>query len=324
MLGSEARREGIGSARLAAYASAAAHGCIPRALDMAGVGSAQLRLVPHDDAYRMRLDALAELIAADRRAGVTPLLVVGTAGTVDTGAVDDLDGIAGLCAREGVRFHVDGAFGALAMLSATRRAVLRGIERADSVAFDFHKWGQVPYDAGCILVRDGADQLAAFGQNVAYLRREVRGLAGGHPWPCDLGPDLSRGFRALKVWMTLKAYGADRIGAVVDRCCELAQRLAGHVAAEPALELLAPVPLNIVCFRVRGGADDLDRLNADIVADLQESGVAAPSTTSIGGKLAIRAALVNHRTTEREADRLVPAVLAAAQARQEGARQVRV
>ncbi len=202
-LGPEVRRKGLG-ARLAAYASAAAHSCIPRALDMAGIGSDWLRLVPCDGEQRMRLDALAEMVAADRRAGIVPFLVVGTAGTVNTGAVDDLDGIARLCVAEGLRFHVDGAFGALAMLSPTRRALLAGIERANSVAFDFHKWAQVPYDAGCILVRDEADQLATFAQDAAYLRRDARGLAGGHPWPCDLGPDLSRGFRALKVWMTLK------------------------------------------------------------------------------------------------------------------------
>lgn len=314
-LGPEVRCEGLGDARLAAYASTAAHGCVSRALDMAGIGSDQLRLVPCDGAQRMRLDLLGERVEADRRAGVMPFLVVGTGGTVDTGAVDDLAGLAGFCAAQGLRFHVDAAFGALAMLSPTRRAMLAGIERADSVAFDFHKWGQVPYDAGCILVREEADQIAAFGQDLAYLRREARGLAGGHPWPCDLGPDLSRGFRALKVWMTLKAYGADRLGAVVDRCCDLAQRLAAHVAAEPALELLAPVALNIVCFRVREGAADLDRFNADIVADLQEAGTAAPSTTTIDGKRAIRAAIVNHRTTEQDVDRLVPAVLQAAQTR---------
>ena len=318
-LGGAVRAQGLGAAKLTAYASAAAHGCVPRAMDMAGIGSGQLRLVPCDAEHRMRLDALREAVAAARRAGALPFLVVGTAGSVNTGAVDDLDALAAFCAEEGLRLHVDGAFGALAALSPTRRAMLRGIEQADSVAFDFHKWGQVPYDAGCILVRDEADLLATFGQDLAYLRREARGLAGGHPWPCDLGPDLSRGFRALKVWMTLKAYGADRLGAVVDRCCDLAQRLARRVEAEPALELLAPVPLNIVCFRVRlkdaGSAQDLDRLNADIVADLQEAGIAAPSTTTIDGRLAIRAAIVNHRTTERDVDRLVAAVLEAARAR---------
>ena len=319
VLGGPVRAGGLGDAKLTAYTSAAAHGCVPRAMDMAGIGSGQLRLVPCDAGHRMRLDGLREAVAADRRAGALPFLVVGTAGSVNTGAVDDLDALATFCAEEGLRLHVDGAFGALAALSPTRRSMLPGQERAHSVAFDFHKWGQVPYDAGCILVRDGADLLATFGQDLAYLRREARGLAGGHPWPCDLGPDLSRGFRALKVWMTLKAYGADRIGAVVDRCCDLAQRLAQRIEAEPALELLAPVPLNIVCFRVRPreaiDAQDLDRLNADIVADLQEAGIAAPSTTTIDGRLAIRAAIVNHRTTEREVDHLAPAVLMAARVR---------
>lgn len=321
ILGTEVRAEGLCCARLAAYASTAAHGCVPRALDMAGIGSDQLRRIPCGPDHRIRLDALAEAVAADRRAGVAPFLVVGTAGAVDTGAVDDLAGLADFCRAEGLRFHVDAAFGALAMLSPTRRSVLAGLDRADSLAFDFHKWGQVPYDAGCILVREEADQIAAFGQDLAYLRREARGLAGGHPWPCDLGPDLSRGFRALKVWMTLKAYGADRIGAAVDQCCDLAQRLAWRVAAEPDLELLAPVPLNVVCFRVRGAAAGLpdgallDRFNAELVADLQEAGIAAPSTTSIGGKLAIRACIINHRTTERDVDRLVPAVLRAARTR---------
>jgi aromatic-L-amino-acid/L-tryptophan decarboxylase len=234
---------------------------------------------------------------------------------VDIGGIDDLAAIAGLCEREGIWFHVDGAFGALAMLSATLRARLAGIERADSVAFDFHKWGQVPYDAGCILVRNSAHQLAAFAQDVAYLRRETRGLAGGHPWPCDLGPDLSRGFRALKVWMTVKTYGADRLGEVVDASCAMARRLAARIDAEDGLERLAPVPLNIVCFRVARGAPDLDRLNADIVADLHETGAAAPSTTTIGGHLAIRAALVNHRTGPGDVDALVEQVLAAARAR---------
>ena len=186
--------------------------------------------------------------------------------------------------------------------------MLAGLGRADSLAFDFHKWAQVPYDAGCVLVRDGTRQMETFAQSVAYLQREERGLAAGHPWPCDLGPDLSRGFRALKVWMTLKAYGADRLGRVVDDTCAVAQHLAARVRAEPRLELLAPVALNIVCFRVRAAMDP-DRVNRDVVADLQESGIAAPSTTTVDGKLAIRAAIVNHRTTAADADALVDAIL---------------
>ena len=308
-LGRGSRRHGIAGTRLTAYTSVAAHGCITRGMEMAGIGSDQLRLIPVDASQRMDPAALERAIARDAAHGMQPFLVVGTGGTVDTGAIDDLDRLASICAARQLWFHVDAAFGALAMLTPELAPAFRGIERADSVAFDFHKWGQVPYDAGCIVVRDPAKHMAAFAQNAAYLRRETRGLAGGHPWPCDLGPDLSRGFRALKVWMTLKTYGADAIGAVASRTCAIARHLAARVAAEPELELLAPVTLNIVCFRPR---DLSDRAVADLVADLHEDGVAAPSTTTVGGRLAIRAAIVNHRSEEQDADALVDFVLTAA------------
>ena len=320
-LGAGVRAHGLQSAPLVAYASAAAHGCVPRALDMAGLGTEALRLVPAGADHRMDVGALREMISADRAAGLHPFLIVGTAGTVDTGAIDDLSAIADVA--EGgpakIWFHVDGAFGATACLSPRLRPLLAGIERADSLAFDFHKWAQVPYDAGCVLVRDPVVHIETFAQSLAYLTQEQRGLAGNPPWPRDLGPDLSREFRALKVWMTLKAYGADGVARVVERGCDIARHLAARVAREPSLELMAPVPLNIVCFRVRDGAADLDALNRDIVADLQEAGIAAPSTTVIGGRLAIRAALFNHRTTEADADALVDGVLEMARRRMDAA-----
>jgi glutamate/tyrosine decarboxylase-like PLP-dependent enzyme len=234
---------------------------------------------------------------------------------VDTGAVDDLAGLATFCRDESIWFDVDGAFGAIALLAPALRPMLNGIEQADSVAFDFHKWAQVPYDAGRIVVRDAAMHLATFAGDAAYLRHEERGLAGGGIWPCDLGPDLSRGFRALKVWMTLQVYGADAIGAVVQQCCDLAQHLAARVDREPELKCLAPVALNIVCFRYVAESVDTDTLNAAIVADVQEAGIAAPSTTIIRGRLAIRAAIVNHRTEAVDVERLVDAVLAAGRSR---------
>lgn len=308
-LGDSVRHSGLKEARLVAYTSTGAHGCIPRAMDMTGLGTDALRAVPCDADHRMNLAALAQAVENDRGAGAQPFLVVATAGSVDTGAIDDLAGIARLCREFGLWFHVDGAFGALAALSPSLRPLLQGIEHADSVAFDFHKWAQVPYDAGCILVRDPARHMAAFSQQSAYLRHEDRGLAAGHPWPCDLGPDLSRGFRALKVWMTLRTYGADRLGEVIEHCCAVARALAARVDREPALERLAPVALNIVCFRFRAARGDLDLLNAEIVADLQEAGIAAPSTTLIAGTLAIRAAIVNHRTRIADAEALVNAIL---------------
>ena len=163
----------------------------------------------------------------------------------------------------------------------------------------------MPYDAGFLLVRDGERHRQAFAQPAAYLSREARGLAAGAVWPCDLGPDLSRGFRALKTWFTLKTFGTDRLGAVIAHSCALAKYLEARVLAEPRLELLAPVNLNIVCFRYR--ADDA--INREIVADVQESGIAAPSSTTLDGKFAIRAAIVNHRTAETDIDALVSAVI---------------
>jgi glutamate/tyrosine decarboxylase-like PLP-dependent enzyme len=309
-LGFDVRASGVAAElqRLTAYTSNAVHGCVPKAMDIAGLGSDALRLIPTDSRFRIDLAALAEAIQRDREAGFTPFQVVGTAGTVNTGAVDDLAGLADLCRREKLWFHVDGAFGALARLAPDLAPKLNGIERADSVAFDFHKWGQAPYDAGFILVRDGEAHKKAFTLPAAYLQRAERGLAAGSPWPCDFGPDLSRGFRALKVWFTLKVYGTEALGASISRCCALARYLEELIAATPELELMAPVELNIVCFRYR--AEDTNRVNDAIVVALQESGVVAPSTTRIAGRTAIRAAIVNHRTSRAEIDALVEGVLA--------------
>jgi aromatic-L-amino-acid/L-tryptophan decarboxylase len=310
-LGPAVRRDGVRDSGLVAYTSAAAHGCLPRAMEMAGLGRDAMRMIPCDKQGRMKPDLLVRRIAQDRAQGAHPFLLVGTAGTVDIGAVDDLAALANVADEAGLWFHVDGAYGAIAALAPKLRPLLAGIERADSVAFDFHKWAQVPYDAGCIVVRDPSRQLETFGAEAAYLRREQRGLAGGGVWPCDLGPDLSRGFRALKVWMTLSVYGADRIGEIAQQTCDLAATLAARVDREPELQRLAPVALNIVCFRYFVPEADLDRLNADIVADLQVAGIAAPSTTVVNGVLAIRAAIVNHRTDHTDIAILVDAVLEA-------------
>jgi aromatic-L-amino-acid decarboxylase len=330
-LGRDVRRHGVmhQTEKLTAYASAAVHGCISRALDMAGLGSDALRLIPMDARQRIDLHALAAAIAADRAAGCTPFLVVGSAGTVDTGAIDDLAGIAEICTREQLWFHVDGAFGALAMMVPELAPRLNGIERADSLAFDFHKWAQVPYDAGFILVRDGELHKQAFASSCAYLQREERGMSAGATWPCDLGPDLSRSFRALKTWFTLKVYGTDAIGAVIRNSCALAQYLESCIAATLELELMATVELNIVCFRycfkVAGSAanDELsNQLNRQVVIALQEAGAVAPSTTMIGNRIAIRAAIVNHRTTRADIDALVEGVVREGRALAQAAEQV--
>jgi glutamate/tyrosine decarboxylase-like PLP-dependent enzyme len=308
-LGDEVRRDGLrwSGGQLTAYTSAEAHGCIKQAMEMAGIGSRFLRMIPVDDFGAMRPKRLAEAIATDRAQGLRPFLVAGTAGTVNTGAFDDLATLADICRREKLWFHVDGAFGALVALSAPLRALVRGIEQADSIAFDFHKWAHVPYDAGFLMVRDAEQHRRTFSNPAAYLDRAPSGLAAGDVWPCDLGPDLSRGFRALKTWFTVRVYGADRIGACIEHTCRLARHLEQRLIEQSDLfELAAPVGLNIVCFGLRASTDG--ELNKAVVIDLQERGIAAPSTTIIGGRAVIRAAIVNHRTTEADIDTLMSAL----------------
>jgi aromatic-L-amino-acid decarboxylase len=303
------------SKALVAYASEEAHSSVTRAVEILGLGTESLRRVRVDADFRMDVRALREAIAADRDAGGEPFCVIGTAGTVNTGAIDDLESLAAICREEHLWFHVDGAFGALAALSEELRPRLLGMERADSLAFDFHKWMHVQYDAGCLLVRDGERHRAAFSMRPAYLRSVGRGLASGGEWPADLGPELSRGFRALKVWFALKEHGATAFARSIERNCRQAQYLAGLVREAPGVELLSAPSLNIVCFRFHPPDWDdaaLDRLNEDVVVELQESGVAAPSTTRIHGALAIRVNLTNHRTRRLDLDLLMKAAADAA------------
>lgn len=305
-VGDQVRRAGLRAqpVQLVAYASEGTHTCIAKALDMCGLGSNALRRVATDHQRRLDLAAVRRAIAADRAAGRRPFCIVGNAGTVDTGAIDDLTGIAALCREEQVWFHVDGACGGLGMFSDRLRGLLAGIEQADSLAIDFHKWAQVPYDAGFVLIRHPQLHSDTFATPAAYLQRTTRGMAAGFPWPCDLGPDLSRSFKALKVWFTLQVYGTEHLGRMMLYTCQLAQYLRELILAEPELELLAPVPLNIVCFRYRS-PHDIQAVNSQIVIELQESGLVAPSSTELEGRQAIRAAIFNHRTTHHELDVLI-------------------
>ncbi|WP_026440413.1 pyridoxal phosphate-dependent decarboxylase family protein [Acidocella facilis] len=305
-LGGAGHETGVSGTGLVAYASAGVHRCVTGAMDMAGLGRSALRKIPLDAQMRMDMEALRAAIAADKAAGLTPFLIAATAGSVDTGAFDDLIEARRIADEHGLWFHVDGAFGALAALSPAKRHLVEGLGAADSIAFDFHKWAQVTYSCGCLLVRDATIHNASFAQATSYLAAAPRGLAGGFPWPCDLGPDLSRGFSALKVWMSLSAYGTEGLAGVVETSCALAQRLAAHVLAAPRLTLLSPPALNIVCFAIEGYSD---QQLTDLVADLQEDGLFAPSTTRIAGRIAIRCAIVNHRTNEADIDALVEEIL---------------
>jgi glutamate/tyrosine decarboxylase-like PLP-dependent enzyme len=311
--GADVRVDGLCGRQLVGYASRAVHRCVPGAFDIVGLGSAALRLIATDRNHRVDLESLRVAIATDRAANRQPFMVVATAGTVDVGAIDDLAALADLCAAEDLWLHVDGAFGALAILSPQHRHLVRGIERADSLAFDFHKWLHVPYDAGCVLIRDAALHRGAFAHPAAYLAPAPAGTAAGEPWFADYGPELSRRFRALAIWFAFKEHGTQRLGAAIERNCRQAARLAERIAKSDDLVLAAPVALNIVCFRFDDGAqrpDALDALNAAIVVDVQQRGIAVPSTTVVDGRSVIRLNLTNHRVTDADLDRTLDAIRA--------------
>lgn len=323
----DVRSDGLGPSGLAltAYTSAEAHGSVGKAMELLGLGQKALRILPCDSGQRLDTTALREAIDFDLESGLIPFCVVATAGSVNTGSIDDIEAIASICDDYGLWLHLDGAFGALAILAPEFKDRLAGIERADSLAFDFHKWMQVPYDAGCILVRDAELQRRTFSSRQAYLAAAERGAAGGNPWYCEFGPELSRGFRALKVWFTMKEHGLQRLGEVVSRNCRQARDLGEQVERHPRLELLAPVSLNIVCFRFVEpslSGEELDRLNAEIVVDLQEKGVAVPSTTRLQGRLAIRVNLTNHRTRSSDLGILIAAIVAIGKGRLSGSSSV--
>lgn len=298
---------------LVTYASTEVHSCVQKAIESLGLGAWSLHKVPVDADYQIDVAALGRMIAADREAGLQPFCVIGNAATINTGATDDLDALATLCEREGLWFHVDGAIGALLALAPQHRHYVRGIERADSVTLDFHKWLHVPFEAACVLVRDRQAHRDAFALIPEYLEKTERGLASGAHWFSEYGLQLSRGFRALKVWLTIKEHGLERFGRLIDRNIDQAHELAALIAAEPDLELVAPVRTNIVCFRFDPGGLDtaaLNALNQELLIRLHESGVAAPSYTTLGERYCLRAAIANFRTTSEDLKVLVEAVTA--------------
>ena len=315
--GFDIRSEGLqrpGTPRLLFYGSSETHSWARKASELLGMGDSAFRRIPVSAAYEVDVAALRTAIAGDRAAGHRPFCVIGNAGTVNTGATDDLRALAGVCRQEKLWFHVDGAFGAFAALAPSLRATVAGLELADSVAVDLHKWGYLPFEVGLALVRHPEAHRATFATTSSYLDAAPRGIvAGGFPF-ADLGVQLSRGFRALKVWMSLKVHGADAWGRLVEQNVAQARHLQVLIEAEPRLELLAPAPLNVVCFRfVAPGLDApaLDAVNQEILLRVQERGVAVPSSTVLGGRFALRVAITNHRSRLEDFDLFVEAVLAA-------------
>lgn len=309
--GSGVRRLGNSACQgMVAYCSQQAHVSVAKAVELLGLGSDALRSVPVRDDYAMDCTALAAMLTNDVQQGLKPFAVISSVGSVNTGAIDDLVSINRLCRDAGAWHHVDGAFGALAILSDQLKPRLEGIAEADSIAFDFHKWMHVSYAAGCLLVRDGELHRQTFETSAAYLQNETRGLAGGGPWPSEYGIDLSRGFAALGVWFQLKEMGTDKLGRAIYRNCLQAVWLGDCVARSAELELLAPVSLNIVCYRFRHpglSASEHNHLNRQIVVELQCRGIAAPSSTELHGVAAIRVCLANHRTRKTDLEQLLVA-----------------
>jgi aromatic-L-amino-acid/L-tryptophan decarboxylase len=297
--------------RFVFYASAQTHGWCQKAAEFLGLGNRSFRRVQTTEDFRIDVVALRTLIESDRRENMQPFCVVGNAGTINTGATDDLCALAQLCREENLWFHVDGAYGALARLSPALRPLVAGIEEADSLAFDLHKWMYLPFEVGCVLVRDADAHRKAFSLSQSYFGDFTRGvIAGGLPF-AEHGIELTRSFRALKVWMSLKAHGVNTFARLIQQNVEQARYLEELIKSRPDLELLAEVPLNVVCFRYRpvncseGLVNDL---NKELLMRLQESGIAVLSSTMLDGRFALRAAITNHRSRREDFDVLVRAV----------------
>jgi glutamate/tyrosine decarboxylase-like PLP-dependent enzyme len=279
-------------------------------VDLLGIGTRQLRTIPANEQFRIRVDLLKKAIEADRAAGLRPAIVVGNAGSVNTGVIDPLDELAEVCAREDLWFHADGAYGAMACVSPELRPLFAGLERADSVATDPHKWLYVPFEAGATLVREPGRLADAFRRPAAYLVHDPKGPLVGPVLFNERGPELSRGFKALKVWMGLKRHGRKGYAAAVEHDVAMARFLAEEVRGREDLELLAEPGLSIVNFRYRPrgrtiAEGDLDRLNRRIANRLVASGAFFFAPTIVRGRTSLRIAIVNFRTREDDLRALV-------------------
>ncbi len=300
--------------RMLLYETVEAHSCHQKAVELLGLGSAQIRIVPSDDALCMRAGALDAMLAEDIAAGALPVAVIASAGTVNTGAIDPLDAIADVCAKHRVWLHVDGGYGAPAVLTDEFRPTLAAIGRADSVGIDAHKWMYVPVDAGLVLVRDATLMRDTFSLVPPYLRSDDdRHGVQGPPWLSEYGSEQTRPFRALKVWMALRYFGTTGYASLIAHDIAMARRLAELVRATPAFELWEPQGLSIVCFRavpasLMGDDAAIDALNLRVLAALQLGGRAFLSSTVLRGRTWLRACIVNPGTMPEDIDAVFAAL----------------
>jgi glutamate/tyrosine decarboxylase-like PLP-dependent enzyme len=307
----QVRAQGLAgeTAPMVVYTSVQGHSCLEKAVELLGIGHDHLRKVAVDAEYRMDVGQLRAAIAADRAAGLRPVCVAASAGTVNTGAIDPLDAIADLCAEEGLWFHVDGAYGGVGVLAEQTAGLYAGMERADSLAIDPHKWLYVPVECGCAFVRDAQAMRDTFSLVPPYLRDDT-----SLPWFAEFGVQQTRGFRALKLWMALQQIGAQGYRELIGRDIALARALQAKIGRRPDFELLAAGPLSVTCFRYAPpGTHDLDSLNRRLLDLVQREGQVFLTSTQLDGKLALRACIVNFRTTEADLDVLLEVLAEAGQ-----------
>lgn len=311
----DVRQQGLthpGAACLRFYASSETHSSVRKALELLGLGSNALALINTKADYSIDCRALRRRIDSDKASGLTPIAVIANAGTVNTGAIDPLNDIADLCDEQGLWMHVDGAFGAMAYLSEIAHAQVAGLERADSLAFDLHKWMYQQYDMGCVLIRDQARHAGTFNMTPDYLKKMSTGLASGPTDFSAYGVQLSRSARALRAWLTIKSEGLGKFRQLIDQNILQARYLTQRIVASPRLELAAPTVLNIVNFRYRSHGDlaDIEAVNRHILDQLHQRGIATPSSTVLNDQFCIRVAICNHRSRRQDFDALIDAVLA--------------
>lgn len=310
--GYDIRAEGLKENNLVFYASTEIHSCNTKAVELLGLGTKGLKKIKANADYSINMKALWAQIEQDKADGLKPVCVIATSGTVNTGAIDDLNAIADICEQENLWFHVDGAIGAIAMLSDKIKPQLKGIERADSIALDLHKWLHMPFEVGAVVMKDRMGHKDTFALIPEYLAKNTRGLASGENWFSEYGLQLSRRFRALKIWMSLKEHGSERFGRMISRNVDQAFYLGDLVNAHNDLELLAPIGMDIVCFRYNPGGMDQEALNAlnkEIKIQLEERAIAIPGYTTLEGNYCIRIAISSHRSTHQDFDELVNSVL---------------
>jgi glutamate/tyrosine decarboxylase-like PLP-dependent enzyme len=298
--------------KMVLYCSEETHSCVQKAVELIGLGTESIRKISTDSGYKIIPGLLVDAIEKDISEGFTPFCIVGNAGTVNTGAIDPLEELTAIAKKYKLWLHIDGAFGALAKMVPEYEAQLKYIEQADSLAFDLHKWMYMPYEIACVLVRNKEAHRNSFAITPSYLEPETSGLAGGPEPFNNYGPELSRGFKSLKVWMSLKEHGLEKYIAMIRQNIAQAFYMGHLIEQEKELELLTPVTLNIVCYRFKKETctnDDLNRLNKEILIRLQEQGIASPSSTILKGSFAIRVAIVNQRSRQSDFELLVKETL---------------